>query len=128
MSNVLDELKLRRRRTTVLRSGLKVGYHLPDIQECILRAGTVPVELPTMESEEPTTEEAARIIAANREAMEAGLRYRNAIVAVMLDDLDGTTIEVDDDRNAIVAALEPEERDELYRIGTRQLEPTTGET
>lgn len=129
MSNILDELRARRRKTAVLRSGLKVAYHLPDVQECILRAGTVPVELPEgIDRDELTETDAVRLVAENRAAMENGMRYRNAIVAVMLEEIDGTVIEPGDDRDAIVATLEPEDRDELHRIGTRQQEPGTGET
>lgn len=126
MSNVLQQLELRRHRTTVLRSGLKVGFHYPDVQECILKVGKIPLGA-LKDATEITEEQAAELIAKEPAAINEGLAFTKLVVAAMLDDIDGEAIEAGDDRMAIVDAFEPEERQELFLIGTREKDPDSGE-
>lgn len=129
MSDVLSRLRARRRHETTLRSGLTVGFHYPDLNECILKIGAIPLGTfqANGEGAEPTEEEAARFLAEQPDAVEKGIAYQRAVVATMLDDIDGVQIGKGDDRDEIAAALEPEERQELFLIGTRQREPDSGE-
>jgi hypothetical protein len=118
MSNVLEQLKLRRRHETVLRSGLKVAYHFPDIQECIL-AGQIP--LPALrDGKEMTEEEATAQLTADPDAAKRGWEFKQRLVASMIEAIDGEDITEDDDRPAIVATMEPEERDELFILATER--------
>ena len=123
MSNILDQLNARRHHTTVLRSGLKVGFHYPDAEECILKVGQLPLAALNGVKAEPTEEEAMKIVSEQPDAIAKGMAFTRLMVATMLDDIDGEPIESDDDRSAIVAALEPEERQELFLIATRQRDP-----
>jgi hypothetical protein len=123
VSNILEQLKERRRREVVLRSGMKIAYHLPNIEEFILEIGQVP--MPTIKSEgpTPTEEEAFKAVTESPDGFKQGLEFTKRVVAAMLDAVDGTEIEEDDDRAAIVAVLEPEDRQELFLIATRERNP-----
>lgn len=121
MSNILERLKLERRREVVLNTGRKVGYHLPDLEECILKVGQIPMPaLARMASGgEPSEEEAAKLIAEHPDAVEKGRQFTRLVVATMLDDIDGEAIDDDDDRPAIADMLTPSERQELFLLATR---------
>jgi hypothetical protein len=123
MSNIVEQLRLRRRRETTLRSGLKVAYHFPNIEEFILDIGQVPMPAIKMEGPEPTEEEAMKMVTESPDGFRQGLEFTKRVVAAMLDAVDGIEIEPGDDRAAIVDALEPEERQELFRIATREHNP-----
>lgn len=127
MSNIVENLLSRRRKEVVLGSGLKVGYHLPDIQELIVKVGQIPMPAVQSVQGDVTEEEAVQMLAANPDAAAQGLRYTQLLVAAMLDDIDGEPIDPADDRMEIVAALDPDDRQELYLIGTRQKDPDSGE-
>jgi len=129
VSNVLANLQQRRHKETELPSGLKVGYHLPDIQELILKVGIVPIPaVQHMQADEDISEEQAlELLSTQPDAAAQGLRYTKLVVSAMLDDIDGETIEADDDRDAIVEALDQDDRQELFLIGTRQKDPDSGE-
>jgi hypothetical protein len=127
MSNVLEKLKDRRRQETELQTGLKVGWHAPDIEECVLKLGQIPLPAVAAMKEQPTEEEAKRFVAENPAEVERGRLYVRLIVAAMLDDIDGDPIDPQDDRDAIVATLEPIERQELFLLGSRQKDPNSGE-
>lgn len=123
MSNVLEQLKLRRRHEFVFNDGMKVGFHYPDAEECILKVGQIPLGALNGAGPEPTEEEALKIVADQPEAIAKGMEFTRLMVASMLDDIDGEEITPDDDREAIVAALEPEKRQTLFLIATRQMDP-----
>jgi len=126
MSEVLAKLQARRRHETTLRSGLVVGFHYPDLNECILKIGRVPLaEFPNANGEVVTEEQAGRFLAEHTDAIEQGLKYQRAVLAAMLDDIDGAQIAETDDRDAIVSMLEPEDRQELFLIGTRERDPAS---
>src|SRR5262245_30689891 len=99
MSTALEYLQNRRRREAELPSGLKVAYHLPDVEECVIQVGQVPI-VALQAAQKPTEEEAMAMVATlaadDPEAMPSMLRLRTLLVATMLDSVDG--IEVDDDR------------------------------
>jgi len=122
--SVLDQLKARRRHQVTLRSGLLVGYHYPDLNECILKIGQIPLA-DFNPNGDVTEEAAARFITEQPQAVEAGLAYTRAVVAAMLDDIDGEVLEGVDPEE-VVRLLEPEDRQELFLIGTRQRDPETG--
>jgi hypothetical protein len=122
MSNIVEQLKLRRRHETVLRSGLKVGFHYPDIEDFILDLGQIP--LPALAAgEQPTEEQALEVVTQHPDEMRRSLEFTRKVVASMLDDIDGEEVTADDDREAIVMALEPEDRQTLFLIATRQQNP-----
>jgi len=91
--NALEKIRQRNRLHAQLQSGLDVAYHLPD---------------------------AARHIAEVEEIQRSDLfrfwELKHRIVADMLEALDGEEITERDDRRAIVAALTPAERIELYDL------------
>lgn len=118
MSNVLAQLKARRRHDVVLKSGLKVGYHFPDLQECIL-AGEIPLGA-LADKPDITEAEAAKVLAADPAAAKRGWEFKQRLVASMLDAIDGEELDENDDRMAIAAALEPDDREELFEIGTER--------
>lgn len=129
MSNIVEHLQEKRRREAVLESGLKVGYHLPDIQQLIVEVGRIPMDaVAALAQQEEVTEAAAiAMVEASPDVAEKGYRYTCLLVAAMLDDIDGEPVDETDDRMAIVAALDPDDRQELYLIGTRQKDPNSGE-
>lgn len=127
MSNLVERLRLERRLETTLNTGRKVGYHLPDIEECILKLGQVPLPAVAALKEPPTEEEAEKIVRDNPAELERGRQYVRLVVAAMLDDIDGETIDPDDDRSAITDLLQPSERQELFLLGTQQKASDSGE-
>ena len=127
MSEALQRvLNANRREVKLEDGGLIVGYHLPDIQECLL-AGDVP--LPALEKlgKEPKPEDIAQALdaAGMRQMMLANISFTYRLVGSMLDDVDGVTIEADDDRVAIAKAFSPAQREELFAIAKR--DPNSGE-
>jgi hypothetical protein len=131
VSNILENLQQRRRREIVLESGLKVGYHLPDIEELIVKVGQIPSgavqAAQQVAGEELTEETALQAIVTNPDIAMQGYRYTLLLVAAMLDDIDGEPIDPTDDREAIVKALDPADRRELFLIGSREKDPDSGE-
>jgi hypothetical protein len=127
MSNILSTLLAERRQETKLNTGRIVGWHYPDVQECILKVGQIPMSALSLPDEEPTEEEAARLIAEQPEAIAKSLEFTRLMVAAMLDDIDGVTLDPEDDRLAIVDALDGSERQELFLLSSRQKDPDSGE-
>lgn len=127
MSNLAERLRLERRLETTLNTGRKVGYHLPDIEECILKLGQVSFPAVAALKEPPTEEDAEQIVRDNPAEIERGRRYVRLVVAAMLDDIDGEAIDDTDDRSLITDLLQPSERQELFLIGTQQKDPDSGE-
>lgn len=127
MSNLVQQLQERRRRETKLQSGLVVAWHYPDVQECILKVGAIPLPVLAMGQDTPTEEEAQRLIVEQPEAMARTRDFTRHMVAAMLDEIDGQPVDPDDDRLGIVDLLEPAERQELFLIATRQKDPDSGE-
>ena len=131
MSNIAEKLELRRRKEVVTPTGLKVGYHLPDIAELIVKVGQIPTPavdaIRERKGEALSEEEAIQILEADPQVASQGMDYIYLVVAAMLDDIDGDAIQPDDDRTRIVAALESEDREYLFQIGTREKEPDQGE-
>jgi len=127
MSNILEKLQDRRRKEIVLESGLKVGYHLPDIQELIVKVGQIPTIAMQKTDGELTEEAALEVLTTNPDIAVQGYRYTLLLVAAMLDDIDGEPIDPADDREAIVKALDPADRQALFLIGSREKDPDSGE-
>jgi hypothetical protein len=126
--SALDQLKQANRREVKLDNGdrppIVVGYHLPDIQECLL-AGNIP--LPALNvPKEPKAEEIMEALdaAGLREVMLANLDFTYRLVGSMVDDINGET--VDEDHIAIAKAFSPEQRERLFAIAQRQ-EDESGE-
>lgn len=120
MSNILDSLQAKRRLEVVLQTGLEVGYHLPDLEECVLFIGDIPLtDLPGGDAKLDKADEA--------ETVRRGFEYKQRVVAAMLDDIDGEPLDPSDDRMAIAKALQPAERAELFLLGTRRKDPDSGE-
>jgi hypothetical protein len=94
VADILTTLRQRNRLSTTLKSGLQIDYHLPDVKLCIVQAEEL--------------EDASEL----RRAWEA----KTAMLEQMLDAVDGEEITERDDRRAIVAALTPDERDELDEL------------
>jgi hypothetical protein len=88
--DALTKIRQRNRLHEQLKSGLDVAYHLPDLKRCLVEA----------------EEEGG---SGRRQAWE----YFQRVIAEMLDAVEGEEITERDDRRAIVAALTPEEREEL---------------
>lgn len=91
--DALSKLRQRNRHFTTLRTGLAVSWHLPDSERCL-------AEVLSIEASQPW-----RIWEA-----------KQRMVAEMLDSVEGEEILPRDDRRAIVAALTPDERRELYDL------------
>lgn len=127
MSNITTKLQERRRHDTKLSTGLHVVWHKPDVQECILKVGTIPLPVLAMAKEKPTAEEATRIVTEQPEAMARTREFQRQMVAAMLDEVEGEPIGADDDRLEIVDLLDPIERQELFLMATRQKDPDSGE-
>jgi len=94
--DALAKVKARNRLHFQLKSGLMIAYHLPDVARCIVDAEAF---------------------------MDASQLWKTweckqAICAQMLDAVDGEELTERDDRRAIVAALTPDERNELYALAT----------
>jgi hypothetical protein len=127
MSNILDNLLAARRRETVLSTGRKVAFHYPDPQECLMKVGKIPLPALAMGGEVPTEAEAIKLVSESPETVATGFQYTRLMVAAMLDGIDGDDVQETDDRLAIVDALEPIERQELFLIADRQKDPDSGE-
>jgi hypothetical protein len=125
MSNVLDKLKQKNRAEHTFTDGLVVGFHYPDMEDYILDGRLPAVTLTAgMNGSEPTEEEAAAVIQDHPDEFRLQLEIVRRVVTEMLDSIDGTPIEPDDDRAAIVSELGIEKRQVLFRIANRQMEPS----
>jgi hypothetical protein len=128
VTDALERLRQANRREEKLDNGIIVGYHLPDVRECLL-AGYVP--LPALEHlPAGATEKDAERIVGEEKAMELAKEdhaFKRRILAAMLDDIDGRILEADDDRDAIVAAFTPSQREILLNLATREKDPNSGE-
>ena len=128
MSEALEHLRKHNRHEVALADGgIVVGYHLPDVQECLL-AGDIPLpvlqELPTNPKESDVT---AALEAVDPTATaKAMFAFKRRIVAAMVDDIDGNPVP-DDERLAIAEAFSPAQRDELADIAQRKKDPALGE-
>ena len=128
MSEALQRvLNANRREVKLEDGGLIVGYHLPDIQECLL-AGDVP--LPALKSlpSSPTEDDIAEAVgAADMSAMlRQSIEFKKRLVGAMLNDIDGIPIGEDDNRILLAEAFSPEQRDELFAIAQREKDPNSG--
>ena len=93
MADILSKLRQRNRLHATLKSGLSIAYHLPDSKRCIIDADEL-----------------------DRSPMRKGWECRQMVCAEMLDAIEGEELTERDDRWAILAAMTPEERDELYDL------------
>jgi hypothetical protein len=126
--SALDHLKqLNRKEVKLEDGGLLVGYHLPDIQECLL-AGDIP--LPSLKDlpKDPKAEDVLDAMDADRRDMfHATIAFRYRLVGTMLDDVDTVPVTDADDRVAIAKAFTPEQCEQLFRIAQREEDPSSGE-
>jgi hypothetical protein len=128
--SALDQLRQANRREVKLDNGdrppILVGYHLPDIQECLL-AGDIPLpalnDLPKNAKAEDVAE--ALDAAGMRQMMLANIDFTYRLVGAMLDDINGEP--VTDDRLELAKAFTPEQRERLFAIAQREEDPDSGE-
>jgi hypothetical protein len=97
-----------------------VGYHLPDVEECIL-AGDVP--LPALEDlpKSPQREDVVQALETKgemRALMMENLAFTYRLVGAMLDDINGESVE--GDRVEVAKAFSPDQRERLFKIANRK--------
>ena len=129
MSDALQRLTERNRHETKLEDGgLIVGWHYPDVQECLL-AGDMPLPVLKDLPAKPEASDVAEALdaAGMRDVMLQNIAFRYRLVAAMLDDLDGVYLTPEDDREAIARALTPSQREELFSYASREKDPDSGE-
>jgi hypothetical protein len=129
--SALDQLRQANRREVKLDNGdrppIVVGYHLPDVEECIL-AGDVP--LPALEDlpKSPDRKDVVQALETKgemRALMMENLAFTYRLVGAMLDDINGEPVV--EDRVAVAKAFSPDQRERLFRIANRKDDPDTGE-
>jgi hypothetical protein len=131
LSEALKRLREANRREVKLDNGdrppILVGYHLPDIQECLL-AGDIPLPALGNLPKDPKAEDIAKGLedaGVMHEMMVANIAFTYRLVGAMLDDIDGEP--VTDDRLELAKAFTPEQRERLFAIAQRQEDPDSGE-
>lgn len=128
MSNVLEKLKQKNRAEHTFTDGLRVGFHYPDMEDYILDGRLPAVALTAEVTDELTEEQAAAAIAEHPDEFRQQLDIVRRVVTEMLDSVDGSEIEPNDDRAAIVKELGIEKRQILFTIANRQMNPSTNGT
>ena len=129
--SALDQLRQANRREVKLdnpgQPPIVVGYHLPDIQECLL-AGDVPLPALNDLPKDPKAEDVEKALedtGVMREMMVANIAFTYRLVGAMVDDINGEP--VDEDRIAVAKAFSPEQRERLFAIAQRKEDPDSGE-